>query len=114
MIPISPPAHVEVDSNRRYIFVSDAACELLGYTREELMQRRIDDISFPSGAHVRPMYHRFLKDGKMRGIFALQRKSGEVIRVRFESKVSRGRSLATWTHYEVWNHPELPQAEARL
>lgn len=110
MVPVSPPAEVEVDANRCYIAVNDSACELLGYAREELLKMRIDDISFPSGAHVRPMFSRFLEDGSMRGIFALRRKSGEIIWVRFTSKIMNGRSLATWTHYEVWeptkSHPE--------
>jgi PAS domain S-box-containing protein len=103
MVPVSPPAEVEVDSTRRYIAVNDSACELLGYTREELLQMRIDEISFPSGAHVRPMFSQFLEDGSMRGIFALRRKSGEIIWVRFQSKLVNGRSLATWTHYEAWD-----------
>jgi PAS domain S-box-containing protein len=106
MIPVTPPAQVEVDSSRRYISVNDSACELLGYARRELLNMHIDDISFPTGAHVAPMFKQFVKDGRMRGIFALQRKSGEVIRIRFESKQLEGRSLATWTHYEVWKNPE--------
>jgi len=106
MIPVIPPAQVEVDSSRRYISVNDSACELLGYSRPELLAMRIDDISFPSGAHTSPMFAQFLKNGKMRGIYALQRKSGEVIRIQFESEQTQGRSLATWTHYEVWKNPE--------
>jgi PAS domain S-box-containing protein len=106
MIPVTPPAQVEVDHTRRYISVNDSACELLGYTRQELLNMRIDDISFPSGAHVSPMYAQFLNDGKMQGIFALKCKSGEVIRIRFESEQTQGRSLATWTHYEVWKDAE--------
>jgi hypothetical protein len=35
----------------------------------------------------------------MSGIFALRRKSGEGIMIRFVSEVTEGRSLATWTHY---------------
>ncbi len=111
MIPVIPPAQVEVDSSRRYVSVSDSACELLGYTREELLTMRIDDVSFPSGAHVRPMFKRFVKDGKMRGIFALQRKSGEVIRIKFESERAGERSIAIWTHYEVWDSPELSRVD---
>jgi PAS domain S-box-containing protein len=102
MVPVSPPAEVEVDANRCYVAVNDSACELLGYTREELLTMRIDDISFPSGAHVRPMFSQFVEDGSMRGIFALRRKSGEIIWVRFQSNIVNGRSIATWTHYEVW------------
>jgi PAS domain S-box-containing protein len=102
MLAVSPPAEVEVDATRRYVAVNDAACELLGYTRDELLKMRIEDISYPSGAHVKPMYAQFVEDGSMRGIFALQRKSGEIIWVRFQSRIVDGRSLATWTHYEVW------------
>ena len=116
MVPVSPPAEVEVDATRHYIAVNDSACDLLGYTREELLKMRIDDISFPSGAHVRPMYAQFVEDGSMRGIFALRRKSGEVIWVRFRSKIVDGRSFATWTHYESWEpaNPEPTAAEFGL
>lgn len=110
MIPIVPPAQLEVDSSRHYTSVNDAACELLGYTREELLQMRIDDISFPSAAHVKPMYSQFVEDGAMRGIFAVRRKSGEIIWVRYQAKTDKERSFATWTHYEVWN-PEKTAPE---
>lgn len=99
MIPVLPPAEVEVDSSRRYIAVNDAACELLGYSRQELLGMSIDDISYPSGAHVRPMFSKFVEDGAMSGIFALRRKSGDGIMVRFVSHLVDGRSLASWTHY---------------
>jgi PAS domain S-box-containing protein len=111
MLSLCPPAKVEVDETRRYIAVNDAACELLGYTREELLAMRIDDISYPSGAHVRPLYAQYVEDGSMHGIFALQRKSGEVIWVRFQAKMVKDRSLATWTHYEPWQPAKpLPTA----
>jgi PAS domain S-box-containing protein len=103
MLPLEPPASVEVDENRCYVSANDAACELLGYTREELLTKKIEDISYPSGAHVRPMYSQYLEDGSMRGIFALRRKSGEILWVRFVAKMVNGRSCATWTHYEMWD-----------
>ncbi len=52
MLPVVPPARVEVDAQRRFIDVNDGACKLLGYTRQEFLQLSVDDISFPSGAHV--------------------------------------------------------------
>ena len=105
MFPVIPPAQVEVDANRCYVAVNDAACELLGYTREEFLNLRIDDISFPSGAHVFPLFEKFVEDGSMRGIFALRRKSGEGIMVRFESEVVDGRRIARWTHYAPLEQP---------
>ncbi|HZQ82395.1 MAG TPA: PAS domain S-box protein [Gaiellaceae bacterium] len=40
-----PAAVFVADENRRYIAVSKAACELLGYTREELLALRVDDVA---------------------------------------------------------------------
>jgi PAS domain S-box-containing protein len=108
MLPVCPPAEVEVDANRRYISANEAACKLLGYSRPELLKKTIDEISFPSGAHVRPMFTQFVSEGAMRGIFALRRKSGEGIMVWFESRVVDGRSLATWTHYAPLEHEPIP------
>ena len=114
MIPVSPPAEVEVDVTRRYIAVNDAACQLLGYTREELLKMRIDDVSYPSGAHVKPMYAQYVEDGGMRGIFAVRRKSGEVIWIRFQAKMVNDRSFATWTHYEPWDPKKAPSGSAEM
>ena len=99
MVPVFPPAKVEVDCQRRYIAVNDAACDLLGYTRAEFLTKTIDDLGFPSGAHVDPMYAQFVKEGSMTGIFALRRKSGEGIMIKFEAEQAQGRSCASWTHY---------------
>ncbi len=106
MVPVFPPAEVEVDSRRRYVRVNDSACELLGYSRSELLTKTIDDISYPSRAHVDPLFSKFANEGSMTGIFALQRKSGEAIMVRFESEVVNGRAMARWTHYEPVKQPE--------
>ena len=100
MLTISPPAEVEVDSQRRYIWVNDAACELLGYSRAELLTKTIDDISYPSGAHVGSMYTKFSDDSAMSGIFALRRKSGQGIMIRFQAEIVNGRSHAKWTHFQ--------------
>jgi PAS domain S-box-containing protein len=101
MIPLEPPAVVEVDSDRRYIAVNDSACTLLGYTRDELLQKTIDEISAPSGAHVPIMFDRFKDDKQMSGLFALRRKDGQIVWVRFESSSQDGRNVATWTHYKL-------------
>ena len=100
MTPVLPPAEVEVDSRRRYIWVNDAACELLGYSRSELLSKTIDDISYPSGAHVGSMFAKFENEGAMSGIFALRRKSGQGIMIRFESEVVDGHPRAKWTHFQ--------------
>jgi PAS domain S-box-containing protein len=109
MITIIPPAHVEVDESRRYVAVDDAACRLLGYSREELLALRIDDVSAPSDAHVSPMFDKYVDDGGMQGIFALRRKNGELILIRFQAHIEDGRQVATWTHYRPLDDPANSQ-----
>lgn len=112
MIPLLPPAEVEVDDTRRYVYVNDSACELLGYSREEFLTLHIDDISFPSGAHVYAMFEQFVTKGGMQGVFALRHKSGNVVWIRYTSSTESGRNRAIWTHYEIWDAMEPSVAKA--
>ena len=105
-LPIDPPAILEVNEKREYVRFNESASKLLGYTREELLQMRIDDLSFPSGAHVSPMFERYQEDGGLRGIFAVKSKRGEVLWIRYDAVVEDGRMISRWTEYET-----LPQAE---
>ena len=100
MIPIDPPAIVEVDPNRCYVAVNDSACQLLGYSREEFLRMRIDDLAIPSGAHVPSMYHNYVEAGGMKGIFAVKRKRGDAILIRFSASIREGRAISEWTAYE--------------
>jgi PAS domain S-box-containing protein len=106
MIPINPPAVVEVNEQRQYVAVNDRACSLLGYSREELLKLRIDDLSFPSGAHVSPMFEWYQEEGVMRGLFALLSKEGEIIKIRFDAFEREGHLIAHWTEYEVAGKPD--------
>jgi PAS domain S-box-containing protein len=100
MIPIDPPAIVEVNDDRRYVAVNDSACRLLGYSREEFLQMRIDDLAVPSGAHVPSMYQNYLAAGAMEGIFAVKRKRGDAILIRFKASILDGRAISEWIEYE--------------
>jgi PAS domain S-box-containing protein len=104
MRPIDPPALVEVNEQRKYVQVNDSTCRLLGYSREELLQMRIDDVSYPSGAHVSPMFEHYRSEGAMRGVFAVKTKQGEVLWIRYKSYIEGGRLIALWTEYEPVNH----------
>ncbi len=106
MTPIVPPARVEVNERREYIDVDQAACELLGYSRDELLAMSIDDVCAPSGAHVRPMFDMFVTRKKMEGLIALRKKTGEMIWVRYTSTFNDGRYVAVWTDW-------APAAETR-
>ena len=47
------------DENMRYLAVSDAACELLGYSREELLGLTVPDLVVET--HASDLYDEFIR-----------------------------------------------------
>ena len=73
------PAVVFVaDEDRRYIAVSKAACDLLGYTREELVALRVDDV-----AENVPGWTEMEHGGPVVGKAELTRKDGTTVTFRY-------------------------------
>jgi PAS domain S-box-containing protein len=63
---------VFADAARRYVDCSDAACALLGYTREEMLSKTIEDVSYNVN-EVPRLFAQYLKTGAMEGEFVLRR-----------------------------------------
>jgi PAS domain S-box-containing protein len=74
-----------VDMDRRYVYVSDAFCELVGYTREELIGTRYDDLSAPETNDLRTVFNLFCQLEYMHGLWMLVARSGARVLVRYES-----------------------------
>jgi PAS domain S-box-containing protein len=73
------------DDSLRYVAVNDSACELLGWSREELLQLRVEDVverpSAPLGRAVRE-----IADGRIRsGTTNLRRRDGSSLPVQYVS-----------------------------
>jgi PAS domain S-box-containing protein len=75
-----------VDSLRRYFHVTDAAAEMLGYTREQLLGRTIDEISAPE-MDVAGKFKAYVRDGSQHGVFSLLHRSGDIIHVTYAATV---------------------------
>ncbi len=74
------------DDAARYVSVNRAACELLGYTREELLERGVSDITPESQRALVPQaWHEFLKCGTMTGEYSVRKRTGEIIPVEFRA-----------------------------
>lgn len=84
------------DDSRHYVDANDAACALLGLTREELLQRRIDEV-LPTApdADVEDMWRRFLAEGVQHGQFSIER-AGEsvVVEYRARARIAPGRHMS--------------------
>jgi len=74
------------DDDGRYIAANPAACSLLGYSREELLQCTVADVTPESHRHLVPQaWREFIASGTMNGEYLVQRRSGETIAVEFRA-----------------------------
>lgn len=73
-----------VDPSRRILDCSDAACRLLGYTRMEMLNRTIDQISYEPD-DVRELFEQYQERKALEGEHILRHKTGRPVAVRFRS-----------------------------
>ena len=91
--PFEPPAEPNVapqfvtvvDTDRRYVEVSDSFCQLLGYRREDLLGQQYDIITAPDTNDIPAVFNLFSKLGYMHGLWMLVSRSGARILVRYKS-----------------------------
>lgn len=74
-----------IDSERKYIQVSDNFCQLTGYTKQELIGKRIDDLTAADTNDVKTVFDLFSRLGYMHGLWMLVARKGTRILVRYES-----------------------------
>ena len=105
---------VFVDANRRYVDCSEGACELLGYTREEMLQKKIEDISYDFSL-VSKLFAQYVESRKQEGEYVLQRKNRTPLPIRKGICTSPGTATApaitisscgashAMGHWDRWN-----------
>lgn len=74
-----------IDLDRRYVYVSDEFCKLVGYSREELIGTRYDDLSVPGTNDLRTVFNLFCQLEYMHGLWMFLARGGNRILVRYES-----------------------------
>ena len=98
---------VFVDASRRYVDCSDRVRELLGYTREELLEKRIEDISYDV-SQVPKLFAQYVEAGALEGEYVLQRKDRTPLPIRYQAFVfSDGCHAAVWEPVQGWKEPYL-------
>jgi PAS domain S-box-containing protein len=83
--PVEPKYLMVVDIDRRLVEVSDSFCRLVGYSREELIGKRYDDLTAPGTADIGSVYSLLAKAGYMHGLWLFVSREGKRILVRYES-----------------------------
>lgn len=97
----APVAILVADDEMRYVAVNSYACDLLGYTREELLAMRITDIArYPEAAGE---FDRMVAAGKLEGLTTLARKDGGELTMRYRASETR---IAGLEYYVSVSWPE--------
>lgn len=95
----APDAVLVADESRQYLAVNQAACSMLGYTREELLALRTTDVAtYPQATSE---YEQMMAYGSYTGTAMLRRKDGSQVAVNYRAHESK---LAGMTVYVavVW------------
>jgi PAS domain S-box-containing protein len=83
------------DEDGRFILVNKAACELLGYTRDQLMFMNVTDLKSSFSPEESARYHAHLRSGYEIGEFSFLRSGWQHRTVQFTaSRVSPGRHMS--------------------
>ena len=78
-----PVAVFVADDDGRYLAVNAYACELLGYTRSELLELRVPDVAVDPEAQAN--YAEMKRRGSHTGITPLRRSDGSEIEMHFRA-----------------------------
>jgi len=74
------------DDNARYVEANAAVCALSGYTREQLLEMSIWDLSADEViARGQRAWKRFLRDGRFEGNYRIKRSTGEHVTIQCSS-----------------------------
>jgi PAS domain-containing protein len=97
---------VFADASRKYVDCSDAVCALLGYTRTELLRKKIEDVSYDG--NVPESFAEYLKMGRMEGSYVLQRKDRTPVPITYRAFVfNDGCKAAVWQPIKGWREAYL-------
>ena len=92
------PYVVLANPQRRWLEVSDGVCKLLGYSREELIGRQIDELAAPEWKPQTPeLFEEFVAARSMDGEFSLIHKQGQRVTFQYKARMfPDGAMIAYW------------------
>jgi PAS domain S-box-containing protein len=96
------------DDQGRYIEANDAACDLLGYTRDELLELSVWDLT--PGANELDglmLWQEFITLGFLAGVYWLTRKDGSLVEAAYQATANAGPGVhvSRLTPHDSLNEP---------
>jgi PAS domain S-box-containing protein len=100
---------VFVNPDRRYVEVTDGVCRLLGYSREELLTKTIDEISAPElRSQVPETFRQYIAEGGLEGQYSVLSRDGRRIPIRYQAKVyPDGCRVARWEPLDPFSQSQV-------
>lgn len=84
VIDTAPALLFVADEEMRYVAVNQTACDVLGYTREELLRLRVTDVAVADEAPG--LYSEMLQSRAQTGTTAIRAKDGRLLRLRYNAR----------------------------
>ena len=97
----APAAVFVADEHGQYVAVNRYACELLGYTRAELLGLTVRDVS--ADPEVEAHFNAFLKARQDKGVTTLKHKNGSTFEFRYRAGET---TMAGLTYYISVGFPD--------
>ncbi len=107
----SPEATLVADDQGRYVAANEAAGRLLGYTREELLQLSVWDLTpDPHEVEGLILWKEFIEVGVQAGVYWLARKDGSLVEVAYQARanVAPGRHVSRLVPHDSLSEPFEP------
>jgi PAS domain S-box-containing protein len=97
----APVAILVADDEMRYVAANQYACELLGYSREELLEKRITDIArYPEAPEE---FKQMVAKRELEGVSTVVRRDGTELKLRYRA---REITMAGLAYYVAVSWPE--------
>jgi PAS domain S-box-containing protein len=88
----APVAILVADDEMRYVAANQYACELLGYTREELLEKRVTDVArYPEAPEE---FGEMVAKGELEGVSTVVRRDGSELKLRYRARETTIAGLA--------------------
>ena len=84
-LEFSPISVFVADNDGKYEYVNNAACKMLGYSRQELLNMTVIQIVPENGANKRYRFNKLKEKGHFAEEMRLRKKDGEIIEVSLHS-----------------------------
>jgi PAS domain S-box-containing protein len=91
---------IVIGNQNNYVEVSDGFCKLLGYSRVDLLQMKLEDLAAPGTADITTSFNPSKATGCDHGLWLLVSREGTRILVRYESRL-RSDDLLMQSQLEV-------------